>query len=328
MIASTSSTTNEKEQLMNVSFFRTHALAVAIAVAVLAGCSSGGSSAFAPLAATPINPATAAAQCPSQGYPQSGPRASEIINEFATLPTSQQASDFEIVLCGNWTDQIGTQPLYGPYDPFCPPSNGPSNPCYPTVTYNASTNTTTVSFAGPTLYQNIPSHPGEYHFGLLSTWYDQSLDNMVLAQYWTYASQPPAAQPIVSVNWSPKTLTCSNWRYATVYIAVALTKGGSAVTGQWMQTAYCPGKGTKQPVFTFKNYGKQTVYVVSSGVVLNQSVPTNANCFTNDAACAQDMSILSTLNFAGMPPPGSAGSPFVKLQKPPRSVLKPLKFPV
>jgi hypothetical protein len=312
---------------MNLSRLTKYFAAAATAIAVLAGCGAAGSSLPAGPRTPFSNGSPLGTQCPTLGPSQSETRASEIINEFVALPTSQQASDFEIVLCGNWTDQIGTQPLYGPYDPFCPPSRGPSNPCYPTVTYDASTNTTTVSFAGSALYQNIPNHPGLYHFGLLSTWYDESLDNMILAQYWTYASQSPASQPIVSVNWSPKTLGCANWKYATVYVAVALAKGGSAVTGQWMQTAYCPSKGKKQPIFSFENYGAQTLYVVSSGVLLNQPVPANPNCYTNDAACPQDMSILSVLNFAGMPPPGNAGSPFVKLQKPPPSILKPIKFP-
>jgi hypothetical protein len=310
---------------VNVSILVKSVLVVTAAIGLLAGC--GNPSASNLPSAVVAGDRAAAAQCPTAAPPQSKTRPTEIINEFVALPPGPPASDFEIVLCGNWLDQLGSQPLYGPYDPFCPPSRGPSNPCYPTITYDPSTNTTTISFAGPTLYQNIASHPGLYHFGLLSTWYDQNLDDMILAQYWTYASQPPAAQPIVSVNWNPKVLSCANWKYATVYVAVALTKAGSPVTGQWMQTAYCPGKGKSQPVFTFQNYGKQPLYVVSSGVVLNQPVPTNASCYTNDAACSQDMLILSMLNFAGMSPPGGPSSPFVPLQKPPPPVLSPIAFP-
>ena len=311
---------------MHVNIFSKYPGLAAAILAMLAGCNGTGSSALTPSVATPLDRPAVASVCPTQGSSQSGPRPAEILNEWASLPSGPQATDFEIVLCGNWTDQIGYQPLWGPYNPFCPPSNGPSNPCPPTVSYNASTNTTTVSFSGPTLFQNIPSHPGLYHFGLLSTWYDQSLDNMVLAQYWTYASQSPVTQPMVSVNWDSKVLTCASWKYATIYIAVALTKGGTAVTGQWMQTAYCLTNG-KNPVFTFQNYGPQTLYVVSSGVVLNQPVPTDPSCYTTQSGCAQDMAILSTLNFAGMPPPGYAGSPFVNLKKPPPSILKPIKFP-
>jgi hypothetical protein len=315
----------KKELIMNILSFTKRAFIVAGAAAILAGCGNGASAPFAPSAnvlagRTPL----AGDSCPSPGPQRS--RAPEIINLFATLPTSQQASDFEIVLCGNWTDQIGSQPLYGPYDPFCPPSHGPSNPCYPTVSYNATNNTTTVSFAGSALYQNIPGHSGLYHFGLLWTWYKLNLNDEILASYWTYDSHPPMPQPMVSVNWSPKTMTCKDWKYATVYVAVSTSKGGSAQTGQWMETAYCPKTGQKQPVFTFQNFGTKTLYVVSSGVVLDQPVPTDPTCYTTDAACAQDMNILGTLNFAGMPPPGYSGSPFVKLLKPP-SILKPVPFP-
>lgn len=312
---------------MNASSFWKYAVTITTAAALLAGCGGGaaGSSAL-PSAAVLSDLATGKAQCPTQGPPRSGPRPSEILNEFETLPNKEQATDFEIVLCGNWTDQIGAQPLYGPYDPFCPPSHGPSNPCYPTVTYSPSTNTTTVSFSGPVLYQNIPSHPGLFHFGLLSLYYGQNIDDMILAQYWTYANSQPATQPIVSVNWLPKIQSCKDWKYATVFIAVANKKGGPAVNGQWIQKGYCP-KGTGQPVFTFQNFGPQKLYVVSSGVVLNQPVPGDPDCFTKDAACPQDMAILGMLNFAGMPPPGYAGSPFGALAKPPPPILKSLPFP-
>jgi hypothetical protein len=312
---------------MKLSGLATYAVAIAMAAAVLAACGSGGSSPFVGgnggIAYTGTQ--SLAGPCPEATPSQSAPRVSEIINEFVTVP-SGSPTDFEIVLCGNWIDQLGQQPLYGPYDPFCPPSRGPSNPCYPTITYNASTNTTTISFAGSTLYQNIPSHPGEYHFGLLSTWYQFSLDKMISTQYWTYASQPAATQPMVSVNWNPTVTNCPKWKYATVYVAVATQSGGSPVTGQWVEAGYCP-KGKNQPKFSFENFGPQTLYVTSSGFGPGQAVPTDHTCYTTDAACAQDMKILSVLNYAGMPPPGYGSSPFVKLQYPPPSVLKPKKFP-
>jgi hypothetical protein len=312
---------------MNVSSLFKYLIALTAAAGVLSGCSSGtaGSSAL-PSAEVPATLLAGSTDCPSQGSAQSGPRPTEILNEFETLPTSERATDFEIVLCGNWVDQIGQQALWGPYDPFCPPSRGPSDPCIPTVTYDPNTNTTTVSFAGPTLYQNIPSHPGEYHFGLLSTYYGQNIDDMILAQYWTYASGPPIQQPIVSVNWLPKVRTCKDWKYATVFIAVGKKKGGAAVEGQWIEKAYCP-KGTAQPVFTFQNFGTQNLYVVSSGGIFNQAPPNNQSCFTTDPTCPEDMAILATLNFAGLPPPGYGSSPFVKLAKPPPPTLKSLPFP-
>jgi len=313
---------------MNLYGLAKYTVAVTLAAGLVAGCDSGSST---PLLGGSGNVSYAGAgplagPCPEPTPGQSSPRVPEIINEFVTVP-SGSPTDFEIVLCGNWTDQLGTQPLYGPYDPFCPPSQGPSNPCYPKITYNASTNTTTISFSGATLYQNIPSHPGQYHFGLLSTWYQFSLDNMIAAQYWTYASQGPITQPMVSVNWDPTVTSCTNWKYATVYIAVATQQGGSPVTGQWMESGYCP-KGKAQPKFKFANYGPQTLYVTSSGIGAGQAIPTDPACYTSAAACGQDMQILSVLNYAGMPPPGYASSPFAKLQYPPPTILKPMKFPV
>ena len=252
----------------------------------------------------------------------------EIFNQFNSVPQGPQPTNFEVVLQGNQVSELcgATNPpclnqaLYGPYNPFCPPSQGP---CYPTVTYNPSTNTTTVTYSGSTLYQNIPGHSNYYHFGLFATPTSNGSDKgLVLSSYWSYPSSPNAAQPIVSINSSgPK--TSASWQYAMVYVAVALTKGGQPVYGTWNEVAYVP-KGSEQPKLTFKNYGTQTLYVVSSGIIPAQSVPSDPECLSNPS-CPENMTILASENFAGSPPPGEDGSQFIPLSYPPEDVLKPSK---
>jgi len=276
-------------------------------------------------------------------------RPSEIFNQFDTPPppSSQQPTNFEIVLagndvtalCGSATPPCLDQPVYGPYNPFCPPSQGPTNPCYPTVTYDPTSNTTTVMYSGPTLYFNEPGYPGLVHFGLLSTaGQPGAVYGQVLSSYFSY---PPSAgsrrhrmrhdsttstEPIVNINWSSKVATSANWAYAEVFIAVALKPGGAAVYGTWNDVPYVP-KGSGQPHLTFTNYGSQPLYVVSSGIIPGQTVPTDPECLTNPG-CPEDMSILSILNFAGSPPPGTPSSPFIPLQYPPAKVLNPTKPPI
>jgi hypothetical protein len=289
-------------------------LCTTAAIAVLAACSGN--------MATPATPSTGygvplhVAPLGTTGRP------AEIYNYFqttASLPPSHPTpNDFEVNFSGNEIGEIcGTgnppclqQPLYGVYNPFCPPSSGPSNPCYPTVTYSPGPNITTVEYAGPTLYQNVPSQPGDYHFGLFAGFGNsqQQQDRLYGCGYWTLANAPSVQQPFVNVNWSPGVLKSKNWAYAEVYVSVALKPKGTTAAGFWTEIAYVP-KGGAQPTLTFSNNGTQTLYVTSSGIVPDQTVPTDPSCRTN-AACAEDMTILANLNFGGSPPPGFTGSPF------------------
>ncbi len=306
-------------------------LAVGVAaIALAAGC-SGTPSTTSPM---PMQPAAmSGAHGIGPGEPAAaGGRPTEILNWFATPPPGTSPTDFEFTLIGDWVAGIGQQPLYGPYNPFCPPSNGPSNPCYPGVTFSPSTDTTTVTYAGPTLYQNIPNHNGQVHFGLLAGFGPESqtpcpkpgwLNCLVANTVWTYPSAPPISQPFVNVNWSPKVTKGKQWRYAYVFVEASLTPKPPAAFGLWGAVAYVPN-GNRQPTLIFGNYGQKTLYVLSSGIVPNQPVPSDPACLKNPA-CSENMAILAQLNYGGLPPPGSPSSPFVKLAHPPAHVLKPLK---
>ena len=303
-------------------------LTVATVVALgLGGCSSTPST---------ISPQPAIQQVPAQSVPAKQKKAgtpTEIINQFNSLPeTGPQPTNFEVVLSGNMVAAICgptnppclDQPLYGPYNPFCPPSQGPNNPCYPTVTYDPATNTTTVTYSGPTLYENIPGHTNYYHFGLFATpTSSASVKGLELDSYWSYPSSPNNPQPMVSINWKGFAKSAPKWTYAEVFVSVSLTPGGPVAYGTWNELGYV-AKGSQQPHFTFTNYGTQTLYVVSSGIIPNQPVPSDPDCAKNPS-CPENMNILNILNFAGSPPPGDPNSSFIPLTYPPAKVLKPTR---
>jgi hypothetical protein len=275
-------------------------------------------------------------------------RPTEIFNQFDTPPATSdpQPTNFEIVLSGNVVNALCgatnppclDQPVYGPYNPFCPPSHNRTNPCYPTVTYNPSNNTTTVTYSGATLNYNEPGYPGLVHFGLLSTPSQPgSLYGIVLNSYFSYPpslprhrrrgdSQSTSLEPIVNIEWKSNVKESAKWAYAEVFIDVSLKPDGTAAYGTWNDVAYVP-KGSTQPHLTFTNYGKQALYVVSSGIIPGIAVPSDPECQSNPA-CPENMTILGMLNYAGSPPPGSGSSAFIPLTYPPAKVLKPTKPPV
>jgi hypothetical protein len=262
----------------------------------------------------------------------------EILNFFEPYPCGGSSSppcptDFEVGLAGNVTGLIpSNEPLFGPYNPFCPPSHGQNNPCPPTVTFNATLNQTIVEFSGATVYHNTVDGYNEVHFGLLASQnQNQGLWGLQQSAYWTYGplprqnarretSPPPQPVPIISVA-SNQPNTSTNWKYAIVFVGASAKPRGGATYGSWWAIGYVP-HGSAQPLILFRNYGKQVLYVTSSGILLNQPVPTDLACLSNPA-CSEDMTILSTENTVGLPPPGAKGSPFTKLTHPPPSVLKP-----
>jgi hypothetical protein len=201
------------------------------------------------------------------------------------------------------------------------------------VTYNPTSNTTTVSYSGSTLYDNT-GNPGDYHFGLFANPQDNGQHNLTslrLACYWSYPSAPNSPSQCVSINTKDKGKgglgvlhsSSSGSAYAEVYASFALSPGGPAVYGTWNDIPYRPD-GSLQPELTFANYGTQPLYPVSSGIILNIAEPTDPLCATNPA-CPEDMTILGTLNFTGSPPPGFPNSQFVPLTQGPPKVLKPIK---
>jgi hypothetical protein len=266
----------------------------------------------------------------------------EIFNFFQKFPCTYGSqgcpTDFEIAFTGNITAFIpSTEPLYGPYNPFCPPTQGPNNPCPPTVTYDTTSNKTIVEFSGATLYQNTHdcnSFGGQpcVHYGLLASQNQtQGLWGFQETSYWTYGTPlrrkgaqpqtypPPQPAPIISIA-SKQPVMSSKWKYAIVFVSASTQATGTASYGSWWAIGYVP-KGKAQPIIQFRNYGTQTLYVKSSGILLNQPVPTDLACLSNPA-CQENMAILATENSDSLPPPGTSGSPFTPLANPPK-VLKP-----
>ena len=111
------------------------------------------------------------------------------------------------------------------------------------------------------------------------------------------------------------------WKYAIVFVSASTKSTGIATYGSWSAIGYVARKGA-QPKIKFRNYGSQTLYVKSSGILLAQPVPTDLACLTNPT-CSENVQILSTLNSEGMPPPGTTSwRPGEPLKHPP-TVLQP-----
>jgi hypothetical protein len=252
----------------------------------------------------------------------------EIFNQILPYPCPPSGpcpTDFEVIFNGNVTGDIPPSEGINTHEnAFCSPSGGS---CAPTVTYNSSTNTTTVEYAGPTLFANRRDDLPGVHFGMVAGQNQKtSIKTFENQSFWTYPSSPPANQPIISIN-SAQPASSSNWAYAVVYLAGTTSPSGPTQYETWNEIAYVPStaNSTQQPKFTFKNYGQQTFYVTSSGIALNQAVPTDPTCLTNPA-CQENLELLGNLDALGYPTPGESGSPFVPLQFAPKGVLKPSKF--
>lgn len=252
----------------------------------------------------------------------------EIVNQVLDYPcyTSQPCPiDFEIVFNGNQTPEIPTnEPMSVHENAFCPTSGSPG--CDPTVTYNASNDTTTLGYAGSTVYHNRTSGQPGVHFGLLQAKnFTTNIKAFEAGSFWTYGSNPNVSEPLVSINAKGAPTASKNWKYAIVYVSVALTRGGASAYQTWNEIAYVP-KGTGQPTFTFTNYGNQTVYVLSSGIIDGLSVPKDADCLKTPI-CTENLTLLGNLQEVNYPPPHASGSEFVNLTHPPTATLKPRAFP-
>jgi hypothetical protein len=291
-------------------------LALLAASLAVAGCNA--SSVTAPIGvanSAHTRPATGT-KSPAEIFNQILPYPQPCENGTGTCPT-----DFEVTFDGNVTSDIpSNEPLNTHENAFC---NGTSS-CAPSVTYNPSSNTTTVEWSGTTLYHNRVSGQPGVHFGIIAGRNEKvSIKDLEAASYWTYPSSPQGPQPIISVNVSKQPSTSSNWAYAVVYVAGTTAQGSSASDyASWNEIAYVPNPSGAQPEFTFKNYGTQTIYVQSSGIVLNQSVPTDPEC-QKEPDCSENMTLLGNLQEDDFPPPGSPSSPFVPLTHPPSKTLKP-----
>ncbi len=117
-----------------------------------------------------------------------------------------------------------------------------------------------------------------------------------------------------------------NWKYAIVYVAGTTSPSGGAEYATWNEIAYvpktAPDASELQPKILFTNYGSQSIYVTSSGIVLDQPVPSDPDCLKTPA-CKENLALLGDLQEVNYPPPTYSGSPFIALTNPPPSVLKP-----
>jgi hypothetical protein len=259
-----------------------------------------------------------------------GNRPAELWNEILPYPCySGQVcpTDFEIIFKGNVTADIPPNiPLSTHENAFCQVSG---SGCDPSVTYSSSSNTTTVEYAGPTLYHNRVGGAAGVHFGMTAARnYTTNIKALAQSTEWTYPSSQAQSQPVVSIN-STQPKTSKAWKYAIVYVAGTTSKSGGAEYATWDEISYVPPKTTpgssgQQPKFAFKNYGSQTIYVTSSGGIFNLPVPTDPEC-VKTPACKENLALLAQLEQVDYPPPGSGSSPFGSLQYPPKKVLKPTK---
>ena len=259
-----------------------------------------------------------------------GNRPAELWNEILPYPcySGQQCpTDFEIIFEGNVTADVPpNEPMTTNENAFCSVSS--SSACDPSVTYNASTNTTTVEYSGPTVYHNRRSGKPGVHFGMYAARdYTTNIKNLVQRTEWTYPSSQTAPEPVVSIN-SKQPTTSKSWKYAVVYVAGTTSKSGGAEYATWDEIAYvpktAPGSTGQQPKFNFVNYGSQTIYVTSSGGVFDLPVPTDAECLKTPI-CKENQVLLGELQEVDYPPPTYSGSTFVPLRYPPNKVLKPAK---
>lgn len=249
----------------------------------------------------------------------------EVWNGWVTRPSPGPSPvDFEIVFKGNVTADIPTPvPGYGVYDPFCATTCANSVK----VAYNATSNTTTAEWSGSTLYQNIPGYPNEVHFGILNGPGGADVKCHKYYTEWTFTSASPQVTPVLNLcghkRVQSQAAASAPTVFATVYVETSfspITAGNPATSGGWYDVPYTQLNGSAQPKFKFINSTSQTIYTGNSGIVLNQAEPSDSECLKT-LYCDENIKNLELLNYSGMPPPGSSGSPFVPMQYPPPSKL-------
>jgi hypothetical protein len=300
-------------------------VATAIA-ALLAGCagnfSQGAGVQNAPYGVSDSTQRQLAGSNRSPIVPGTANRPAEIFNQILPFPCTSGPcpTRFSIVFVGNVTADIpSSEPIDTHENAFCTGSGS----CAPTVNYDSSTNETTVTYSGATVFHNRRDNLPGVHFGALAGRNQTTnIKNLEASSYWTFPSGA-APQPIVSIN-SNQPSRAPLWHYAVVYVAGTTSPSGGAEYATWNEIAYVAKtqNTSAQPTFTFKNYGSQPIYVTSSGIVLNLPVPSDPNCLQTPA-CRVNLHLLGELDAIGYPPPGSKGSRFVKLQHPPSKVLEP-----
>jgi hypothetical protein len=313
----------EEGEIMRVPTLCT--LLVAASTIWLTACNSAPSASTIP-GSTSVS--STSSVVPTKMKKQGGNRPAELFNQILPYPCYTSSSqpcptDFEVVYQGNVTSDIPqNQPLDVHENAFCNPSGSQS--CAPTVTYNPTSNTTTVEWSGPIVYHNRRDNRPGVHFGLATAEIPRpDIGQFKVSSEWTYASTAAAPMPIVSINTTqPK--SSATWNYAVVYLAGSTKPSGTAEYATWNEIAYVPGPDNTvdgQPKLIFANYGNKPIYITSSGIVTGLAVPTDSSCVKNPA-CPENLELLGNLDATGFPPPGSASSPFERMHKPPK-ILKP-----
>jgi hypothetical protein len=257
-------------------------------------------------------------------------------NKDVYAPSSGVPTSFTVVFNGNQLNDLGVPPSEGNSgtinepnwaDPFCNP-NPSGNECPIAFTYSPTSDTTTLVFSGSQLYSNT-GISGTYHFGYVldGQEYGQEVYALqTMSSYWTYSpsrnnnasNQPPYPNLIAYVPMLSLKCECKATSKSLVAIVFyeSTAVAGNLPVASWTIIPYDPAPNGAQPAIKFSNYEQQSAKVYNTGVLLGIKAPTD-----NDGW----VQLLSTMNAAGMPPPGADGSPFVALTKAPPPVLKPEK---
>lgn len=210
-------------------------------------------------------------------------------------------------------------------DPFCPTSQ---TSCPVQVSYSSSPapeGSTTIVYSGNQgLFPNS-QQSGAYHFGWVPVGcYSPSgpcgdyVPTQPLASKWTFAKNRALNVGMLAVECTCKVSTTSkNVRIAIVYYQASFPKAPGSTFQVWNAVAYVPKKNGAQPGIKFYNYESAPIEVSNTGIMLGITPPTDL---------AGWFALVAQMNYADMPPPGSSGSAFVALTKPPKSILKPRKL--
>ena len=248
--------------------------------------------------------------------PASAGTPAEFFNEYDWAPTSPTPgpTDFEIIFAGNVSCQI---PPQNAHDGSTNPFKG-GKPI--TTTFDPTSNTTTVEFSG------APLVPGQrYHFGL-NQGFAPTPPLQVIGKKWTYRRSAPSPLPIVNVTPTTPIAPKGPYKYAIVYLEAAFEQGGQTY-GSWYEIPYNPNKTstdatTGQPMLTFTNYGKQTLYISNTGIQFGVDIASSPECVTNPT-CSANNRRLNRLDFGITPPPGQPNTKFVAIAAPPPAKLTP-----
>jgi hypothetical protein len=255
------------------------------------------------------------------------------VNNQTLSPTGSgsNVTSFTLVLVGDVLPLLGvsgnwasiTVPSWG--DPFCTPSG---NDCTVNVTYNATLNQSTLLYRGSYgLFSNVGQGETGYHFGYVivkpppdgqpCNYYIQI--GAIVSGTWTYISGPAthlATTPNLSVDSGCPPPPKNGYSVGIVYYEAQFAKATLPMQS-WNVVLYSPGNDGAQPKIAFSNYTKEAIRVSNTGIVLGLKEPTNAEGWET---------LISMMNAVDMPPPGTSGSPFQMLSKPPPGIIKPTKL--